>query len=253
MDSHIIPRALTRLSKTGEKSIEAGIGLGFKRRPDSWYDGKLVTRKGEDILSDIDSKAIKELRKHRLIWSGWAGDEKLRDDEVISVDEYPKHRLISFDNPNVLGVYFLSLLWRAAASNRPEFAEIKLNEAVLEDLRNRVLHQNVGDPEDYPIQLFQIVTRGAPHNRTPLLEQKPANPEIQDGEQVSYVRFYFDGLICHIHLNHDRRLDPIYLKTCLGFTDALMVFAYDYDESRAERDVKEVMRAVAREHPNAIK
>ncbi|KVD59127.1 hypothetical protein [Burkholderia ubonensis] len=57
--SHLIPRALTRLSRTGEKFIQSGIGERMARVPDSWYDLKLVVRLGEDILADIDDVGIK--------------------------------------------------------------------------------------------------------------------------------------------------------------------------------------------------
>lgn len=148
VDSHIIPRALTRLSSEGEKWIEAGIGLGMKRRPDSWYDSNLVTRAGEDILSDIDSKAIDELRRHRLVWSGWGLDDRLRNDELISAAGHASHRLIRLARPDVLRVFFLSLLWRAAASTRPEFSDVVVSASDLEDLRVRVLTQDPGRPED---------------------------------------------------------------------------------------------------------
>jgi hypothetical protein len=48
--SHIIPLALTRLSGTGEKRIEAGIGLGIKHRANSWYDNALVKGNGGSRL-----------------------------------------------------------------------------------------------------------------------------------------------------------------------------------------------------------
>lgn len=72
----------------------------------------------------------------------------------------------------MLRVFFLSLLWRSAVSTRPEFADIVISESDLEDLRVRVLTQDPGRPEDYPVQLFQLTTRGWAHNRTPLLERK---------------------------------------------------------------------------------
>jgi hypothetical protein len=42
--SHLIPRALTRLSRTSEKFIQSGIGEPMVWIPDSWYDLKLVSR-----------------------------------------------------------------------------------------------------------------------------------------------------------------------------------------------------------------
>lgn len=246
VDSHIIPRALTRLSKTGEKHIEAGIGYRIKKTANSWYDGRMVTQAGEDILSDIDSKAINELRSHRLVWSGWGADDQLRHAEVVSTAGHAKYRLMKFARPDVLRIFFLSLLWRAATSTRPEFAGIVLTDSNLEDLRIRVLNQNPGQVQDYPIQLFQIITRGPAHNRTPLLEHKPIiNNDCSEGQKIAYVRFYFDGLISHIHLARQHVLGEEYLKTCLGFGETSIVFAHEFDESRTLANIKEMVATVA--------
>ena len=64
--SHIIPRALTRLSTAGERMVEVGIDRGIKKRYDSWFDTSLVIRDGEKILEDIDTPAIEILRKHKM-------------------------------------------------------------------------------------------------------------------------------------------------------------------------------------------
>jgi hypothetical protein len=241
--SHIIPRAVTRLSMTGEKHLEAEIGQRVRKRSDSWYDRELVTRIGEDILSEIDSKAIKQLRGHRLIWSGWGSDNELRSDEVISGTGGPSYRSLLIENTNVLRVFFLSLLWRAAASSRPEFADIKLNEDDLEDLRQRVLYQNPGQLEDYPIQLFQLVNRGPAHNRTPILEYKTVINASGAEQEVPYIRFYFDGLVAHLLLCRHVPLIQGYLNTCLGFQDETIVFAYKAEESRTYSNLRELIRS----------
>lgn len=69
--AHLIPQALTRTDVPGDRFIEAGIGFRPIRRFTSWYDQKLVIQAGEKILSDIDTQGIEELRKHKLVWSGW--------------------------------------------------------------------------------------------------------------------------------------------------------------------------------------
>lgn len=247
VDSHIIPQALTRLSRTGEPYVEVEIGSRTKKRCNSWYDGTLVTRAGEDILAAIDSKAISELRAHRLVWSGWAGEQRLRSDDIIYLDDKPSLRAIKLEQADALRIFFLSLLWRAAASSRPEFGAITLQDSVAEDLRDRVLKQEPGAPADYPIQLFQIITRGIEHNRTPLIERKPI-PAI-DGSfhsDVAYARFYLDGLVAHIHILSGQEVNSDYLNTCLGFQDQSLVFLYEWDGSRASENLKTVASAVGR-------
>lgn len=248
VDSHIIPLSLTRLSRTGDKYVEAGIGLGIKKRSNSWYDGALVTRRGEDILADIDSKAIVELRKHRLVWSGWGSENRLHSEDIHYVEGKPLCRIIRLGRPEILRVFFLSLLWRAAASTRSEFDSIVIQDAVIEDLRNRILKQEPGPPEDYPIQLFQIITRGVDHNRTPLLERKVI-PRIDGSiqEEVAFVRFYFDGLVAHVHIATGQIFNLDYLNTCLGFQDNSIVFTHEYDDSRTSANIKEMVAVVRQE------
>ena len=94
--SHLIPLSLTSPSTKGERFIEAGRGLRPIRRFTSWYDQQLVIREGEKILSEIDTAGIEELRRLKLIWSGWGGRKKLAlaeyeippDASTVSVYEY---------------------------------------------------------------------------------------------------------------------------------------------------------------------
>lgn len=246
--SHIIPLALTRLSRTGEKYVETGIGLGVKKRSNSWYDYALVTKHGEDILATIDSSGIEQLRLHRLVWSGWGLDRRLQSDDIVVEDSHQRFRFIRVAQPKVLQIFFMSLLWRAAATTRPEFKEICVPESVLEDLTNRVSSKDPGRAEDYPIQLFQIVTRGVAHNRTPLLERKRAlNIDRTEGPEVSYVRFYFDGLVAHVHLALGQTLPAEYLNTCLGFKEKTIVFLHEFESSRTSADIMKMVAAVHRE------
>lgn len=249
VDSHIIPLSLTRLSRTGEKYVEAGIGRGVKKRSNSWYDGALVTRQGEDVLAAIDSKAIIELRKHRLVWSGWGSEQRLKSDDIHHENGELLCRLIRLERPEILQLFFLSLLWRAAASTRPEFDAIVLQDSVIEDLRNRILRQEPGPIIDYPIQLFQIITRGVEHNRTPLLERKPIITDENGSfdEEVAYVRFYFDGLVAHIHIPDGQIFGTDYLNTCLGFQDNTVVLIHEYDDSRASANIMEMVSVVRQE------
>ncbi|BEV14336.1 hypothetical protein HBDW_11240 [Herbaspirillum sp. DW155] len=238
--SHLLPLALTRLSLSGEKFFEAGHGHGRRKVSSSWYDQNLTTRLGEDILAKIDSAGIKELRKLRLIWSGWESHEhSLRSDEVISWEDQFHLRELDIEAPDVLRVFFLSLLWRAAASTRAEFSDIKLSEEDLEDLRLRVVEAKPGKPEDYPLQFHQIFTRGEHHNRTPIMENQTL-PEGELTSSISYVRFYFDGLVTNIYLARHTQLSDGFLRLCVGFKSPTLVIAHKYGESRAERELEEI-------------
>lgn len=68
--AHIIPKALTKLSRTGEVYLQAGGGGFITRRRDSWYDMRILTQRGEDVITEYDTQGIEFLRKHSLVWSG---------------------------------------------------------------------------------------------------------------------------------------------------------------------------------------
>jgi hypothetical protein len=252
VDSHIIPAALTRLSRTGEKAIETGIGHGVKKRPHSWYDSVLVTREGEDILAEIDARGIELLRQYRLVWSGWNGVESIaREFEPGGASAQGwRHVQILPQQAEDLQLFFLSLLWRAAASTRPEFADVTLPPGVLEDLRLRILHRAPGPAQHYPIQLFQLTTKGFEHNRTPLLERKrmPLTDNTW-GQEVSYARFYFEGLVAHVHLSAQVQFEATYLASCLGGgpENNTLVFGHRFEESRTWDNIKEMATNVHRE------
>lgn len=248
--SHLIPLALTRLSRTGNKHIETGIGLGSKSRSNSWYDRQLVSREGEDTLAAIDTRGIEALRQHKLVWSGWNDDEDLAA-AFSDLGQETHIREVQFAQSDDLQLFFLSLLWRAAASTRQEFADVSLPAATLEDLRLRVLHRSPGAFGDYPVQLFQLTTRGVKHNRAPFLERKrmPLPAGTGWGNEVDYARFYFDGLTSHIHLPHGASLEQEYLRSCLGLgpDKGTIVFGHRFEESRAWENIKEMTDTVARE------
>lgn len=246
--SHIIPAALTRLSRIGEKFVEAGIGLNTKKVSNSWYDRALVTREGEDILSDIDAKGIDELRSHRLVWSAWGTEKRLPTDDMQHIDGKPSHRLIQFARPRELRLFFLSLLWRAAASSRPEFQPIVLSDAALEELRQRIVNRDPGTPSSYPIQLFQIISCGIEHNRTPLMEPKPVlTLEGVRVGQVDCIRFYFDGLVAHIHVSGEHEFPDHYHQTFLGCHESCHVFVHEYVDSRTSSDLGTMLNVARRE------
>ena len=243
--SHIIPKALTNLSPSGEMRLEVGLNLPIRKRYDSWYDERLVIRNGEDILSEIDNEAIRYLRLHKLIWSGWEG-KRLLEESLEQVEGYGIRSLEI--SAQTLQLFFLSLLWRAAASSRAEFRDVRLSPDVLEDLRLRILMKQPGDLRDYPVQLVQLTTLGDLHNRTPLLEECELPIEGWAGIKVPYARFYFDGLVARVHLPSPRQLPEDYLKTCMGLgdDDRTLIVCIPYEDSRAFSNLKESIQASAK-------
>jgi hypothetical protein len=110
-------------------------------------------------------------------------------------------RQIQFENgteASDLRLFFLSLLWRAAATERPECSEISLGAADIEKLRTMILERVAEPVSFYPITLIQISTIGVRHNHAPIAQNKfIPSPSGDDGRSEPIFRFYADGLVMH--------------------------------------------------------
>jgi hypothetical protein len=109
-------------------------------------------------------------------------------------------RKVEVDDPARLRLFFLSLLWRTAASDLPECSEVELSEPDLAQLGGMLIHQTPDPLWFYPASLTQLSSIGAIHNMTPIAQTK----HIRDldgtiGDSIPFFRFYFDGLVAHIH------------------------------------------------------
>ena len=168
--SHLLPRALTRPNVAGEYFISGGQGRRPKKSWTSWYDEELVIKKGEDILADYDNWAIAELRRLELVWSGWGTKSSFPLETPEWFDPQPEGfglRQVECSNPDKLRLFFLSLLWRAAATTLPEFGDINLEPEELELLRTMVLNRDPQPLNFCPTMLLQICSKELPHNLGP--------------------------------------------------------------------------------------
>lgn len=199
--SHLIPKALTRPAVRGQPFLQAGMGTRPVRRWDSWYDSRLTIRQGEKILAKLDDWAITELRQHELVWSGWR-DSTLSNvnlpDFIPGTNAGIRH-IIGIDT-EMLRLFFLSLLWRAAATHLQEFSAITIPADDLEKLRRIVLSEESPPLDFYPATLVQLHTMGEIHNLTPISDMKIVPYADESRESLLPIfRFYLDGLIVHFH------------------------------------------------------
>lgn len=113
-------------------------------------------------------------------------------------------RKIEFNDdevPKRLRLFLLSILWRAAATERHEFSEVVLSSDQLEKLRLMVLNGNPEPLAFYPASFVQLSTLGARHNLSPLrmAKQVPAIGKEPAWEEPIF-RIFLDGLIIHFSL-----------------------------------------------------
>lgn len=244
VESHIIPAALTRPSKGGNYFLQIGPNQRSKKRWSSWYDPELVTSAGEKYLTDLDTWAIKVLRKHKLVWSGWGGRDSL-DENLHNTPGPFGIRVVEGIDPIKLRLFFLSILWRAAATKLQEFSYVVLPDGHLERLRLMILN---GDPEPqsfYPFQLTQLVTKGFVHNHAGVkMDTHVENLDREEGGTIPLptYRLYFDGLITHIHLGLPPSYSAESLKGILiGTADSLVVTTVPFDHSLQFRSMQEAI------------
>jgi hypothetical protein len=230
VEAHLIPKSLTRPSVPGEYFISGGQRERPKKSWSSWYDKELVIQKGENILRDYDTWAIRELRRLKLVWSGWENDTSLPVETWFGPrPEGFGIRDVETKDPDKLRLFFLSLLWRAAATTLPELGEAALPPNELETLRKMVPEGNPAPLDFYPIGLLQLVSRGDIHNLSPFVEEYRTKYEGLD-THISAFRFYFDGLVVLVCKSISLDLEKI-RPLIVGFSPALKVQAQAWERS----------------------
>lgn len=247
--AHIIPEALTRPAVKGAPLIQSGQGSRPIRRWTSWYDDEIVIRGGEDILAKYDAAAIRELRRLKLVWSSWGPMTSLAaaDHSPIPTTAYGIRKISGADTKS-LRLFFLSMLWRAAVSQRDEFREIALTDGEISSLRRMVQQGAEGSPHYFPIMLTQLSTMGEVHNQAPIFQEKTV-PEMGEfrGAKVPMFRFYVEGLIAHIHRTSSEEDSPGALA--LGGGDDLMVSTVTFENSWQRENLQLLMDEAYRDHP----
>jgi hypothetical protein len=172
VEAHIIPKALTETVWKGKPLTQRGEHGRYIKRWTSWYDPALVIQAGEDILTDYDTWAIEFFRQRRLIWSSWGPMTSLSTSDLINGPNGIGARQLKDLDARRLRLFFLSLLWRAAATTLFEFKNVTLRQDQLEQLREVV---KTGTPEPFeffPVALIQLSSKNFPHNQSPIRAKK---------------------------------------------------------------------------------
>ena len=250
--AHIIPDALTRPTVPGMHFIQAGENSRPIKRWSSWYDQNLVTLKGEKILAKFDQNGISVLRKHNLIWSGWANNTFPEPEKIIAIDQACKGiRVFDRIEANELRLFFLSILWRASASKLNEFRQIRLSSGQLNKVRKMLLSNDPNPNYVFPICLTQFITTGPRHNHTPLAMNKILSLD-DPTRKIPIFRFYFDGLVIHFHrdisISHWRKMGGL----CLGANNNLGVITMPYEISMQNEMVEFTKYETEQEYGNLI-
>lgn len=239
---HILPQAFTRPAVKGEALYQSSKGRGELRRWSSWYDKNLVTREGEDFLSEIDDAAIKLLRKHQLVWSGWTVFRPHFEKMALTMPDHG-YRKVKIADASKLIRFALSVAWRASASSLPDMAEAKLGAEEEKRLKKFVLGEPIVGASPFPVSLTQLSTVGMTHNQSPVVDKKQIfDLEGSNDQFVKIMRIYLDGLILHVHLPQVSKEhvtgNPIYL----GSADHALITSVTYEASYQYENMLHLMR-----------
>lgn len=212
VDAHIIPRAFFEEIK---KYNNTQYLLSFTNTPGyytqkSWiglYDNSLVCKSCEELFSPFDDYAIKLLLKTL--------DFDEIKDEARGLGVWKKDNY----NYNKLKMFFLTLLWRAGASNMQQFKRVQLG-SYLNKLKENIRNNNPGTEHEYSVLLSRFEENdeiGRNFFLDPHLVKKPF-----DG--INCYRFYLGaGYIVHIKVDK-RILDRVFLPLILSPHNPLYIY-----------------------------
>lgn len=211
--AHVIPAAF--FDKLRQDSPFESVMYTFdadvhpKRVPKGIYDRELVCDDCEKRFQAWDDYAA------RLLLQQFASFEPLAaDGDTVAwyLEDYDRQRL---------RLFFISVLWRAAASAHPYYRETRLGP--FEDLaKEAVLHENPGDADSFSTVLARWHSDQVP-DETFRFHSSPYQSRI-DG--VNVVRLYMGEFVAYVKV--DRRPFPIpFSEHVLGATTPLTVVARD--------------------------
>lgn len=241
--AHIFPKALTYPAEKGMPFVQSGQDSPPVKRWSSWYDPAIVTRAGEDILEEYDTSAIEELRRHKLVWSSWGTDKSLASEDFFPIPEtdgWGVRAIKGLDGAR-LRLFFLSLLWRTAVSEMVEFKEVSLRASELRRLRRMLVERDPNPLDRFPITLTQLSTIGVIHNHAPLSQRKPRDLSKPNGPTIPIFRFYFDGLIAHIHRESSPQEVEELGNMFLGVGEVTAVSTVTFEKSWQRDNLAELM------------
>lgn len=247
--SHILPQALTKPSIKGEALYQSTRQRGEIRRWSSWYDQSLVTRKGEDLLSQIDDAAIKIMRKHQLIWSSWT---VFKPHFQSLAPLLPNHgiRFVEIANAAELIRFAHSITWRASASTLSDLSEATLPLDIQEQLKKYTLGESFTGTSSFPVSMTQLSTVGTIHNQVPMIDRKIIfDPESNRQETQDIVRIYLDGLIFHVHFSGVPYSQTLNNSHFLGSEKSVAISSVTYEASYQYENLLHLMREC---HPGLV-
>jgi hypothetical protein len=119
---------------------------------------------------------------------------------------------------------------------------VTLPAADLERLRRLLVEADPGPLSFYPTLLTQLSTRGAAHNFTPIAMDIPSSGGAA-ARPVPVFRFYFDGLVAHVHRQADDNGETAGLGSAVVGADAkLALGTVPFESSFQSQNMAQLIR-----------
>jgi hypothetical protein len=146
---HLYPQSFYSVPPDGEYMVTIGGGERHKRSWTGIYDDELVITETEAFFADLDRYAFELLAPnlpHKEFWS--RANERLGQEDKITA------ALFSEFDADKLQLFFVSVIWRWAASSRPEAAMIDLGP--YSEAAREVLVSRTPRPDLFGVQLARF-------------------------------------------------------------------------------------------------
>jgi len=189
--AHIIPMSFYRHVQTSGQPLEIltnTAGKFAKRSHKGIYDKEILCQECEKIFGPWDDYAQK------LLLRNFSDEDLVRNGSIIVA-----YKIARF-NYDLLKLFFLSVLWRAAVSGHDFFSRVSLGPFEA-PLRSMLLNRDPGSPETFAVTLSIFDDPG----RIGMLD-----PHRDRYDGINYFRFYMAHFVSYIKV--DRRPPPKFLK-----------------------------------------
>lgn len=189
--AHIIPRSFYPERGRGEKPFIVLGPTEEARRGRSHtgiYDNQMVCADCEKLFDPFDDYAAKLLL------------DRADEQETIAVNgEIFGFCIREFDYAK-LKLFGLSTLWRAAATDRKEFAKVRLG-PYFPRLTDMVKVVDPGDPNDFSVIICRF-------NDTETWQSGFLSPFIEKYNEIKYYRFVMGTYVMYIKVDNQRAAEP---------------------------------------------
>lgn len=226
--AHIIPEGFFRRLKHQDNAVLEMLtnkeGEFPKRRPKGEYDKNLVCNDCEKIWQGWDDYAQQLLIDNASNLHLRHIDGKLIRYQFIENYDYTKLKL-----------FFLSVLWRASASDQVFYSRIILGK-LEENIKKRIKEVSPGTRED-----FSVVLSYFSHPLAKVI----SDPYMYKNDGVDYTRFYFANYIADIKV--DLKETPLPLsKLSLAENIPLCIVCRNFENSKEFSINKNIVRHTER-------